>query len=137
MALYPEEPLLRIQLPVLLAEKGQFDEALAELERVSSSDRDVDRLAASGYIHALAGHRSEAMRQIERLDRLDTPDKDLGIAMILVGLGEHETAVGRLVRLAEANRLFAGLSLNRYHWTAPLRADPRYKSILRSVGLEP
>ena len=134
---YPEQQLVHGWLAVAYAEKGLFDEALDELEHVKLPNRQrLGYLSRAGYIHALAGNTAEALKYVERLESSqESPvyvSKNLLTAQIYVGLGDYEEAFRRL-----GNSSFVHMHLNAFHWTAPLRDDPRYHEQLRRVGLEP
>jgi tetratricopeptide (TPR) repeat protein len=137
--LHPERDGLHIPLAVVYAEKGLFDEALDELDRVKPSNRQTRYyLARAGYIHALQGNTAEAVKYVEMLEsseELSVDELNLSTAQIYVGLGDDEEAFRRL----EDSRFWRDphVDLNAMHWLAPLRDDPRYKAKLRRIGLEP
>jgi TolB-like protein/Flp pilus assembly protein TadD len=117
---------------------GSFEEGIADLEFVAEmlGERNLIPAAYLGFAYARAGRRSDAERVIRELQNLSAkrfvnPDY---IAIIYIGLGENDEAIEWLYRATEA----------RTDWPLffpvdpvidSLRSDPRYKELLRSIGL--
>jgi hypothetical protein len=99
-------------------------------------ERNLIPAAYLGFAYARAGRRSDAERVIRELQGLSAkrfvnPDY---IAIIYIGLGENDEAIQSLYRATEA----------RTDWPLffpvdpvidSLQSDPRYKELLRSIGL--
>ncbi len=117
---------------------GRFEEAIADLEFVAEmlGERNLIPAAYLGFAYARAGRRSDAVRVIRELQELSArrfvnPDY---IAIIHIGLGENDEAIQWLHRATEA----------RTDWPLffpvdpvidSLQSDPRYRELLRSIGL--
>jgi adenylate cyclase len=117
---------------------GRFEEGIADLEFVAEmlGERNLIPAAYLGFAYARAGRRSDAERVIRELQGLSArrfvnPDY---IAIVYIGLGENDEAIEWLRRATEA----------RTDWPLffpvdpvidSLQSDPRYKELLRSIGL--
>ena len=130
-ALYPEVDWAHLELAGFYAHKGLFDQAFDELELVKSPIR---QLALAGYIHALAGDTAEALKSVEEVESSADPSafqKDWFTARIYAGLGDDDEAFRRVERL---DPQFAMIVME-LPFLAPFRDNPRYKALLRRVGL--
>jgi TolB-like protein len=117
---------------------GRLEEGIADLEFVTEmlGERNLIPAAYLGFAYARAGRRSDAERVIRELQELSAkrfvnPDY---IAIIYIGLGENDEAIEWLYRATEA----------RTDWPLffpvdpvidSMQSDPRYKELLRSIGL--
>jgi TolB-like protein len=117
---------------------GRFEEGIADLEFVAEllGERNLIPAAYLGFAYARAGRRSDAEQVIRELQELSAkrfvnPDY---IAIVYMGLGENDEAIEWLYRATEA----------RTDWPLffpvdpvldSLQSDPRYKELLRSIGL--
>jgi len=117
---------------------GRFEEAIADLEFVSEmlGERNLIPAAYLGFAYARAGRRSDAERVIRELQELSAtrfvnPDY---IAIVYIGLGENDEAIEWLYRATEA-RTDWPLFFTVDPVLESLQSDPRYKELLRSIGL--
>ncbi len=134
----PNSPWGHTYLGLALEKTGKVDEAIRELEGAAKMDRSVTILEFLGGAYAQAGRTADAKRIIAELTgraekRYVCPYE---IATIYTGLGQKDAAFDWLQKgVAERADCMP--------WTMadskidPLRADPRYKDILRGVGLVP
>jgi DNA-binding winged helix-turn-helix (wHTH) protein/TolB-like protein/Tfp pilus assembly protein PilF len=127
----------RLWLAMAYAAKGLYVEAAAQLERATAESDDLlwgkPHLALT---YGLAGRRGEALkildelRQANRRKRLDP----LTFTAVHIGLGEKEAAFAWLEREYEVRSVgLTSLKVNPIY--DGLRADPRFASLMRRVGL--
>ncbi len=117
---------------------SRFEEAIADLEFVAEmlGERNLIPAAYLGFAYARAGRRSDAERVIRELQELSArrfvnPDY---IAIIYIGLGENDEAIEWLYRATEA-RTDWPLFFSVDPVLDSLQLDPRYRELLRSIGL--
>jgi hypothetical protein len=91
-----------------------------------------------GVGYALAGDRAAAKTTLGDLERLraESYASALDIATIHAAVGDRESAFRWLDRAAE-ERAFHLIYLKVWSELDPLRPDPRFKDLVRRLGLEP
>jgi class 3 adenylate cyclase/tetratricopeptide (TPR) repeat protein len=119
-------------------QKSMFDEALDALAKAS----DLSNGAASvrgrlGYAYAISGKKDRSRNILHELEQ-DSKKRyvsPVAIALVHCGLGERDEA---LKWLEKACREHSGglLSLKVRPLWASLRPDPRFKRLLKRIGLE-
>jgi eukaryotic-like serine/threonine-protein kinase len=119
------------------AAKGMYREALPAMETASALNRgSAMSLAYLGYVRARLGEREEARRILAQLteDSKQRYTPALDFAIIHVGLDEKDQALAWLEKAYEerSNRL---AYLKREAVWDSLRPDPRFKDLLRRIGL--
>jgi tetratricopeptide (TPR) repeat protein len=118
--------------------KGMFSEGIAELERVRAHD-DTEFLSAMlVYAYAVAGRRSEAEKELERLKHDSKHDHVDPVCFVVgyLGLGNNEQAFAWLEReYTEHSVGLTAMKVNPLY--DPLRSDPRFVDLMRRVGLQP
>jgi tetratricopeptide (TPR) repeat protein len=92
-----------------------------------------------GYLDAITGRPAEARRVLDTLRARwsgsgRTDATAIGIATVLVGLGEHEQALDWLERGTIPGTFILYLGINPY--LRPLHAEPRFQAVLRRVRLD-
>jgi tetratricopeptide (TPR) repeat protein len=119
------------QLGMALLEKGQYDEALAEISIGASGAVSV----WLGHAYARAGKRAQAEQQLAaQLDQWRSSHTDaFGIASTYVGLGDKDEAFAWL----EKDLRDGAYMIKAWPYWDPLRSDPRYQDLLRRIGLSP
>jgi len=137
LAASPDLVLAHNGLALNYAQQGRYDEALAALDRTDRESEQVNTLAIRGVVLAMAGHGVEARRVLDRLDELarDQPVSVFHHASIYVSLGEHDAALALLEEGARERASYLQL-LKVEPIFAPLRPDPRFRELLRRVGVE-
>jgi eukaryotic-like serine/threonine-protein kinase len=117
----------------------KYPEAIALLKEARSRNLNNPRvLGLLAYSYAVSGSRDDALRIVEELKSAAETDDDapIRIAQALVGLGDKEHAIEWLEKAYQ----------RRAHWLRalktdftfdPLRSDPRFKDLLRRIGLPP
>ena len=117
---------------------GRFDDAIKMLKKSIAIGGGVARTSASlAHAYALAGRRVEAKRILRRLQKtaktMFVPSYDF--VLIFTGLRQYDDAFEWLGK-ACAERSPALPFMKSNPRLAPLRRDPRFRKILRRVGLE-
>jgi TolB-like protein/Tfp pilus assembly protein PilF len=129
--------LLHYLLSRALARTGRRAAAVAALARAKSAWKDVPLVAAgAGLAYAIAGRKAEATRILRRLEaqrkRRNIPATYIGI--VYAGLGDFDAAFEWLERAFEERA--DGLTLlNAEPLGERFRADPRFQSLVRRIGL--
>ena len=118
-------------------QKGDYEEAIRAFEKtVAVGGGHTLPITDLGYTYAIAGRPAEAL---DMLDRLKTMAKKnyvspYNMATIYVGLGEIDQAFTWLEKAFETrSRSMVWLKVAREY--DGVRSDPRFKSLLRRVGL--
>ena len=122
----------------IYGQKGMYGEALQEFDKATELGGSLVVRAAAGYTLAVSG-RSEEARAI--LDQLKTraaqryvPPSNL--ALVHLGLGEHDEALDRLEEAVEARDMLLTFLTVEPRW-AGLAGHPRFSALLAKVGLKP
>lgn len=118
-------------------QKHLYPEAIAELKKaVELSHGNPTCIANLARVNAAAGNRSEALALLNDLKKRSSPGFSHGteIAIIYASLGNLDQAMTWLGK-AYAERFNPGVLLRPGF--DPLRADPRFNAMLRSVGMPP
>lgn len=129
--------LLHYLLSRALARTGRHAAAVAALARTRSAWKEVPLVAAgAGVACAIAGRRAEALRILRRLEeqrkRRNIPATYIGL--VYAGLREYDRAFEWLERAFEERA--DGLTLlNAEPLGERFRADPRFQSLVRRIGL--
>lgn len=119
--------------------KGRFAEAIAALKKALTLAPHNTRIMADlAYTYAKSGNKPEAKKILEQI--LETSKHSYvspyELALVYIGLAEKEQAFAELNRAFDA-RPSDLLYLNVEPMIDPLRADPRFASLVRRVGLAP
>jgi eukaryotic-like serine/threonine-protein kinase len=128
---------LRLSLAFVYIKQGRNGEAIAEAEKgVELSKRQSISLGFLGYIYAKAGRKTDAIKVVEELKERYQKQQTNGleIAYVYGGLGEKEQAFVWLEKEFQSRnqKLPIWLSLGYFD---SLRDDPRYKDLLKRMGL--
>jgi TolB-like protein/Tfp pilus assembly protein PilF/tRNA A-37 threonylcarbamoyl transferase component Bud32 len=128
----------RLYLGRVLQAKGQLDSAVAKFEAAGPLRLWVPTVAGLGNLYALEGRRVEALGALRRLDSLSRSQyvTSYAVALIHTALGQSDSAFAWLDRAVQ-ERTHWLVWLNRDLRWAPLRADARFASLVRRVGLPP
>jgi Flp pilus assembly protein TadD len=123
------------ELGQALEQKQRLDEAISEFQKaieISGHSAVLDSSLAHAY--AISGHREEATRITNDLESQNdkNPSAEANIALIYVGLGDKDQAMMWLNKAYYAR--FNPSILVRPAFD-PVRSDPRFKDLLRRIGL--
>jgi tetratricopeptide (TPR) repeat protein len=131
------EPTLlapRLNLGDAYLEKGMFNEAIAEFDKVSDDD-DEYVLSEKAYAYAVAGRRAEALRSFAALQKLvGTRGAPYAYARIYGALGETDKAFEWLEKINLNQMMKANLKYDAQ--IDSLRADTRFNDFLKKHSLE-
>lgn len=117
--------------------QGQTDSALAQFALVGPLRSWIPNIAGEGYVHAQRGERDAARRALQRLDSLSHAGEyvtSYAVALVYTALGERDQAFAWLDRAVQ-ERTHWLVWLNRDRRWDPIRADPRFRMLVRRVGL--
>jgi serine/threonine-protein kinase len=120
------------------AEQGRFEEAHRALSMCARHGCPQDMRWVLGYVYALEGRRAEARRILDELTaqaRTNTgaPPDAQSIAVIHAALGERTQALDWLERGVREGSFMAYTGV--YPAFRSLRDEPRFREVLRQVGL--
>jgi len=121
-----------------LEQEQRYDEAIAELQKARQLDETPIMLALLGHVYAVSGKRTEARKIIDELNDLSKRMyvDPYFLAEIYVALGERDQALQALDS-AYAQRSSWLVWLKVEPKFDQLRGDPRFKDLVRRVGLTP
>ncbi|MDT5120761.1 MAG: eukaryotic-like serine/threonine-protein kinase [Acidobacteriota bacterium] len=124
------------QLSGLYERKGQFPEAIAELQKARQLDNNPLILAKLARAYALSGKRAEALKLIDELKELSRQRyvSSTFVAEIYAALGERDKAFEWLEKGYD-ERSIGMLFLINDPILDSFRTDPRFQDLLRRVGL--
>jgi len=101
-------------------------------ERSSCRVRSHCSSLASPYSPGIAGHTAEAEDILQSLLSKEETAA-IHIALVQIGLGAHDNAVGWLERAFEARQSHL-LYIKQDAMFDPLRGDPRFEALIRRIG---
>jgi serine/threonine-protein kinase len=113
-----------------------FDEALAELQKAKRERKgDPILVFSTGLVHAARGERAEALQVIKELEEMSgaSLSQAQSIAKIHAALNEKELALAWLERGLAAGAI--GLFIKDDPVWDPIRSDPRFRDLLRRMGI--
>ena len=131
----PNFAVAHYQLAQAFEQKRMHDEAIAEFQRaieLSGHSGAFDSNLA--YVYAVSGRRREAENIVKDLEAQPdkNPSTDANIALVYVGLGDHDQA---MVWLNKAYRARFNPSILLRPAFDPLRSDARFEDLRRRLGL--
>jgi tetratricopeptide (TPR) repeat protein len=134
-------PWLYAVLGWAYARKGMYSHAIAEYDRMGVRAYAIspeNQVVASGlaWIYALAGRQSDAIKMIERFNKLASEAyvDFYCVAVIYAGLGDKDRVFEFLDKAYEEHS--AGMPfLKADPFWDNLRSDPRFEDLLRRMGL--
>jgi len=131
----PHFSVAHYQLGQALEQKHMHDEAIAEFRRaIELSGGNTTFESNLAYAYAVSGRKEDAMKIVQGLESRRGQDSstDASIALIYVGLGDHDRAMMWLDKAYQAR--FNPSILMRPGFD-PIRADPRFEDLLHRIGL--
>jgi len=130
--------LARFWLGSAYREKGMYPEAIEQFREARTQSHDNPAMImAYGHAQARAGNKAEAQRALDDLRKLATRRHlpALYEAGIHLGLGDHDKTLAGLEK-AYNEKIDRLVYLGVDPIADPLRADPRFQSLLRRIGLD-
>jgi Flp pilus assembly protein TadD len=117
-------------------QQKMYDDALDEIRTaIRLSDRSTETLAALGVVHAASGDERGTRRVLAELDRLKPRQYVLpyNVARIHAAARDRDRAFLSLETAYEGGNPDL-IELNSEPVFDPIRADPRFKRLLRRIG---
>jgi serine/threonine protein kinase/tetratricopeptide (TPR) repeat protein len=118
-------------------QQGELEHAIAELRQATKANGYPE--AASDLAHALAvsDRRQEALQLVAELKEMSKRRRvePWFLAVVYAGLGDKDQAFAWLEKSYTGERPSQLLNIGRDPRMDPLRADPRYKGLMRRMGL--
>ncbi len=137
LAVRPDDAVALWYLGIALLAKGQPEEAIPFLEKaISVSDRSPAIICWLIRAYAHAGRRNDALRLLDELKQRQTKGYVPTAAFVnaYLGLDDREQAFVWLERAyQEQSNILQFLKVQPF--LDPLREDPRFKDLVRRVGL--
>ena len=123
---------------VAYAEQGRFEEAVENVQKAAQLDNSLTILALQAHVLAVAGLKEQAETLIRRVQDAAKHQYfcPYEIATVYVSLGDMDTAYN-LFRKGTAERADCMAWLGVEPWLDRFRSDPRYRSLVREIGLTP
>ncbi len=123
-------------------QKGNWDLAIAEFEQRLKSYRQDEALfpvstAELAHAYAVSGRRREALQLLSELTEMSKQRfvSSWAFALVYVGLGDKDRAFEWLEKAYNERSGEMSVHLRPDPRMAPLRSDPRYRELLRRMGL--
>lgn len=116
--------------------KGMFAQAISQWETsLKSNPKDRSIIAALGHVYAETGRKQDALKMVEELKKLATPNDDLleEKALIFAGLGQKDEAFS-LIETAIRKKSKLGIFFKADPRLENLRADSRFAELMRRAG---
>jgi TolB-like protein len=132
----PSYGYARYLLSQLYAFRGLYPEAMAEVERIESPGTIPFAAGQRGYIYALQGRRSEALRIADELQQASMRMyvDPVYVAEIHAGLGDADAAFMWLEKAYDQHST-GMLRLRQSPAYERIRADPRFVDLLGRAGI--
>ncbi len=142
LELDPGYPDASIELARSYVTRGLHQNAISALQKARIfTDREPLVLGALAHAHARAGQRAEALKLVSELKRLEErvgpEDRNIprfAFIWAYAGLGDKEQAFAWLEKAYQERRDLM-VVLNIDPLVDPLRSDPRFRDLVRRVGL--
>jgi eukaryotic-like serine/threonine-protein kinase len=137
LALEPSFAFGHYALADACVQQGRYDRAFAEFDRVIAlGGRSVNLIGVLGYAHGRSGNRDRAMDHLRELTARAAHAyvPAMWIALVHLGLGDFDSLFAVLDRAFEERDGSLILVTGAVEFD-PVREDPRFKSLLESMGL--
>lgn len=133
----PQFPLARYYLGAALVHSGHPEKAIAQLEKVKTSEFTQQTAALLGFSYAVAGkvdHARSLLNELNTLARKRYVSPYLE-AIVHAGLGETEMALAQLEKSYREKACWM-VFLNIDPFLDSLRDEPRFRALVRRMGFE-
>jgi TolB-like protein/DNA-binding winged helix-turn-helix (wHTH) protein len=119
------------------SELGRYNEALNEMDRWAAGDQGPWAMAMRAAVYSRLGRAEEARRQVVNIEQLPGSRIDRTPALLVAysGTGQKERAI-ELLQKAFSEHSNAVVQIKVDPMYDPIRDDPRFKDLLRRIGLE-
>ncbi|MHB8486210.1 MAG: FlgO family outer membrane protein [Candidatus Acidiferrales bacterium] len=133
----PDFPRANGLLIQAYVEKGQFAHALAAIEKLRRVDDSPGIWVMESYVYGRAGQLVQArhaLAKFEQSNRRGQVDSPVLLALAYAGMGDKEKLFNCLQKaFVERSNSLTALKVDPIY--DPFRADPRFQTLLRRVGL--
>ncbi len=127
------DPSAHYYLALPLEQKGEYERAITLFQSaIELSNKAPLYLSALGHAYGVAGMREEALQILEELQQAAYPSP-YNLAIVHLGLGDHEQAIDWLEKAYEARNSHL-VYINRGPKFDPLRENERFKSLLERIA---
>ncbi len=118
-----------------LFEAGKFSEAVPFLKKATTMGAPPFVTAYLAYAEGAAGDRTSALADLEALRKMSKGGQVLpfNLALVHLGLGDHERALDNLERALAADSQMMPW-LGRDHMFDSLRSEPRFKALMKRLN---
>jgi tetratricopeptide (TPR) repeat protein len=125
----------RYNLALALELKGSISEAIAEYQRAIALNDDPFPLALLGHLYGRLGRRGEALQILEQLRerRRQRYVEAYCLAVVNLGLGDHNEAINWLEEGYRERDGFALGIIRTDPLLDPLRGDPRFEKLANQI----
>jgi Flp pilus assembly protein TadD len=125
---------------VSLLMKGEIEKAIETLEGYQTlTGTDVKGVTLLGYAYAKAGRLEDAQNCLGKLEKRQQEGKQellsMDFVILYIGLGDFDKAYYHLEKAVEA-RLGEIIFMRSNPAYKEFRQDPRYKALMKKIGLE-
>lgn len=119
------------------SELGRYDEALDEMNRWAAGDQGPWAVAMRAAVYSHLGRAEEARREVVNIEQLPGSRIDRTPALLVAysGTGQKEQVI-ELLQKAVSEHSNAVVQVKVDPMYDPIRSDPRFRDLLRRVGLE-
>jgi len=116
---------------------GRYEEAIDEINRWAARDEGPWGLALKALVYGRAGRAEEARRALTKLEQIAGSRADRTVTLLVAysGTGQKERVI-ELLQKAYSEHSNAVVLIKVDPMYDPVRSDPRFKDLLRRVGLE-
>lgn len=127
-------PLTHVLLGQAYAQKGNFDEAINELQQARQLEDSPQIEAILAHILALTNRKAEAEKILNQLKEENRYVPSYFISMVYLGLGDKDQAMEWLERAYAERSGWLVLLRVEPRWDS-IRTDQRFKDLERRIGL--
>ena len=134
----PNDTLALLGLGAIYEQKGMYDEAIGAYQKmINASERTSGNLGVLGHAYAASGRRGEALRILEELKEMSKQKyvSPYDLAVLYTGLDEKDLAIEQLQKEYQERGSGLFIDLKVEPLFDPLRSDPRFADLLRTMGL--
>ncbi len=136
LEMYPNFSPAYLILSRAYAQKGMYEEAIDSFQKAREIPGYTGQPSGLGYIYAISGERDKAEQILHALIKQKKEEfiSSGRIAIIYAGLGETDKAFEWLEKACEEHTYFVSHLKVGPQWDS-LRSDPRFKALLKKMGL--
>ena len=134
-----ESPLVDESQMVYSFVRGDWEAAMVPLRRMIERDPADPYLDMDvAYIYAVTGRREEALKLVDKMKKIPEDQRIRGqlLSLVFIGLGDLDSAFEWIAYGVSKKEFFISW-MRGDPFFEPVRKDPRFRELLRSVGLPP